>query len=256
MSKRVLITREIPGSLAVELRQRGFEPVHLPVLGLRATDDPPPCASALVGNRDKPNVALITSSAVLRFCPNLPTVLAGVEIVAVGEETANALRQAGMNVVSIGERGGREGVKLLNAWMASHQTGLGTWVWYVGAHTPSNPLVDALLRFEDQYRDTMNLGYWRVYRSSVNRGLQDKVSRLPSVEWTTFTSGRSASGLVEQLGLESRFLSQAKVAVIGHTTADVVTSLGLKIHAIAERPSMRDLAEAIFRASQSGTDRD
>jgi len=256
MSKRVLITREIPGSLAVELRKRGFEPVHLPVLRLQATDESPPCASAMLGTVNKPNAALITSSAVLRFSPKLPTVLAGVDVVAVGEETANVLRQAGMRVVAVGERGGRESVKLLDTWMANQRSGSRIWVWYVGAQTPSVPLVNALLGFEDKHRDTMSLGYWRVYRSGVIQGLQDTVLRLPTVQWTTFTSGRSASGLVEQLGVEHPCLSQAKIAVIGHTTAEVVASLGLEIHAIAERPSMRDLAEAICHASTTGSGRD
>lgn len=223
--RRVLVTREEAEPLAGFLRALDLEPLHLPLFTLEATGAPPPT--------DRPGLLLVSSAAALRFRPDLAAYTAGAPAVAVGAATAEALRAAGIEVLAVGRAGGAEALRLLPA-IAERGPGASRWagasLWYVGAEEPSAPLREALAEIPHVH--------WSVYRQ---RGASPAaLHTLRPFEAVTFASPSAVEAFAEDP-------HPAAVITIGETTAAAARARGWSVHAMAEAPSLRALAEASAR---------
>jgi uroporphyrinogen-III synthase len=213
---RVLITREQAEPLAGMFRERGLEWAHVPLVALRATERASP--------EGRPTVALVTSAAVVRFVPRLAEHLQGARVVAVGQQTATALKRAGVVIESVGTSGGVDALGLLNVKA-------GDVAWYIGAETPSTGL-DAALSLTEIER-------WPVYCNEAPSGVKE---RLASVDFDciTFASGSAVRTFVAALGMPS-----VPVIVLGRSTRVVAESLGLAVAVVASAPTMSALVDAV-----------
>ena len=213
---RVLITRERAEPLQSMFTNEGLEWIHVPLIALRETGSPPPDG--------QPDGVLITSASVCRFVPNLQSILGNAKVVAVGESTAKALTEIGVNVHHVGHGGGLEALELLQS--LDVEPG-----WYVGAKEPSPDLGEALKR--------CGLTCWPVYQNHAPLGAR-KALLHANFNVVTFTSGSAVHAFVEAVGVP-----QVPVVVLGQSTRAVAESLGVQVSATAGEPTMRALVDSV-----------
>jgi uroporphyrinogen-III synthase len=197
-------------------RERGLEWVHVPLVALRATQRVPPDG--------RPTVALVTSAAVVRFVPRLAEHLDGARVVAVGQQTATALERAGVVIGSVGTSGGVDALGLLNVQV-------GDVAWYVGAEAPSDGLDTAL--------KSTQIERWPVYVNEAPSGVSERLAAA-EFDCITFASGSAVRTFVAALGVPSD-----PVIVLGRSTRVVAESLGLAVAAVASKPTMSALVDAV-----------
>ena len=220
---RVLITRERAQPLAGLLQERGLVVVHVPLVALHPTGDSPPAGC--------PDVVLVTSVAGVRFATNLPRLIAGARVCAVGQVTAAALRKAGIEVAMVGDAGGLEALRMLDIQP-------GQRAWYVGAQEPSEDLGKELSR--------MGLQRWSVYRNDTPADCAEKL-RLADYDCIAFTSGSAVRTFVGICGVPDK-----PVFVLGPSTSKVANSVGLSVLGTAAAPTMEALADVLGAVVLSG----
>ena len=225
MSGRVLHTREHGSPLEEMLRERGVEPVHVPLIARSATGDAPPVGP--------PAVALFTSPAAVRFAPMLASVLRGAVCVAVGEATAGAHRARGVQDVRVGSGGGAAVAALLRA---VHEAAPGT-IWHVRGRKTSRTVARSLL---EQGLEPLP---WVVYETRAAGNAVAGLATVGPVDAVCLASGSAARAYAGA----SRAL-RARVAVIGPDTAAVAREAGLEVHSIAATPDLEGLADAAVQA--------
>jgi len=212
----VLITSERQEPLASLLRDRGLHVIHEAFVTRMATKEEPP-----VG---RPDCVLVTSSAVARFKRDLVNHIGHGRVVAVGESTARSLAAIGVTVHTVGDSGGVEAFRLLE--LQDREV-----CWYVGAERPSQGLLEVL--------ESAEVRRWSVYRTlhveAPNALATDRADVV------CFTSGSAATSYARAFGVPT-----CAVAVLGMTTADVAQNLGMRVSAVAERPTLEALADAIM----------
>jgi uroporphyrinogen-III synthase len=214
---RVLVTRTQAEPLAGFLRELGLLPVHLPLVMLRPTGTAPP------GDRPPPQGAIVTSASAARLAPEVVDWLQRGRVVAVGEATACALREAGIEPAVVAEGSGASALELSP-----------TGACFVGALEPAPALRSAI--------ESGRVTHWPVYeRASVMLDIDG----LPTVSCVTLASP-SAAAAWAGLGVQKT----VPVAVIGPTTQDAALRLGLLVGAVSVRPSMQGLALAARKVSQ------
>jgi uroporphyrinogen-III synthase len=209
---RILVTREDAEPLAGLLAAGGAQPVHVPLLRLAPTGAPPP--------EGRPDSVLVTSAAAVRFAVDVAP-LRDVRVVAVGLATARALAEANVQVAAVGRGAGADAVPLL---------GPGT-AWHVGAVEVSPELRAALAGTRVQR--------WAVYRNEVPPDTGRLLAEALPVDVLTFCSGSA----VRAFAAEAR-AGEARVAVLGSSTASVAKAAGLPVDAVAARLDLEALAEA------------
>ncbi len=219
---RVLITRSVASPMDVMLRESGACPVHVPLLSLRPTLSPPPPG--------RPGLVLISSASTASAVPHLAGVLAGAEVVAVGEKTAAALRRIGVSVAEVGDAGGAEVVARMSRRI--RERGADS-AWVVGARQLSPQLSEALDRVS--WRPIR----WSVYENLPPRDTAAALAEALPVDVITLASGSAARVLAA-----SADPGDAAVVVIGPSTAEDARSVGLSVHAVAARPSLEALVAA------------
>jgi len=216
MRMRTLITRENPEPLAGQLSGLGLDSIHVPLVMLEATGLKPPPGV--------PEWALVTSAAVTRFAPQLDQILGNSKVVAVGNQTADALEGVGIKVAKVGEAGGIEALGLVGLVVDE-------LCWYVGAEHPSVGLKEAMER--------RGVLHWPVYRNCVPK---DAVERLHSATYdcVTFASGSAVRAFVGSVGVP-----RVPVVVLGPSTKQAAESLGVRVAGMAAEPTMQSLAAAV-----------
>ena len=210
---RVLITREHASPMDSLLSSIGHDPVHVPLVSLRATGDPMP--------QVKPNAALVTSKAVVRFVHGLDRVLAGVRVAAVGQATADALTHAGVTVHIVGREGGVEaltGLEVLSTEVA----------WFIGAKNPSGLLNAELNR--------LGVRRWSVYCNSTPNSVAATLVQT-DFDAVTFASGSAVRAFAKALGPVD-----CPVFAIGNSTATEARAVGFRRVATAQANSLEALA--------------
>ncbi len=220
---RVLITRASAAPMDEMLQKRGAEPVHVPLLSLQPTGEPPPIKA--------PAIALISSAMTPTVAPDLARHLCGVPVVAVGAKTAAALRRVGVVVAAEGSRGGAAAV----AAVTERHDGRGA-VWVIGARQLSPQLAAALARAP------WSPERWSVYENHPPAAVAEALSGVLPVDVITFASGSAA-----RVFARSAAPGAARVVVIGPSTAADARSVGLPVHTIAARPSLEALVEAALQ---------
>jgi len=212
----VLITSERQEPLATLLLERGLDSIHCAFVSSVGTREEPPVIS--------PDCVLVTSSAVARFTPNLLDHIGQARVVAVGNTTATALASIGVTVHAVGETGGVEAFRRLG--LKEHEVG-----WYVGAEAPSAALNQLLVGSA--------IHRWSVYRTVLIEPAD--FDEVGSADVVCFTSGSAVRSYGQTVGI-----SHCPVAVLGATTAGVARELGMGVDAVAERPTLESLADAVL----------
>ncbi len=169
-------------------------------------------------------------------------VLAGVRLAAVGTETARALDAAGLKgaLVPPADRQRQEG--LLEALLAA-------------LPPPAAPgariLFPQALGGRELVRDELARRGYAVDVVPVSQTIALPLAEPPPpFDVATFASPSALRAFVERLGVER--LAQARVAVIGPTTANAAAALGVRVDAMPPNPSVPALVQSLIELRASG----
>lgn len=169
--------------------------------------------------------------------------LAGVRVAAIGQPTAQAIRQRlGINADLVPTQFVAES---LAGELIAQQDMQGKRVLLLRADIARPALPELLTQAGAQVTDLA------IYQTRLARELPvDVLEALwqRQVEWVTFTSSSTARNLVQLLGEEANLLESVKIASIGLITSRTVRELGYAVAAEAKRSDIDGLVEAIVEA--------
>lgn len=169
--------------------------------------------------------------------------LAGVRVAAIGQPTAQAIRQhLGINADLVPTQFVAES---LAGELIAQQDMQGKRVLLLRADIARPALPELLTQAGAQVTDLA------IYQTRLARELPvDVLEALwqRQVEWVTFTSSSTARNLVQLLGEEANLLESVKIASIGPITSRTVRELGYAVAAEAKRSDIDGLVEAIVEA--------
>jgi uroporphyrinogen III methyltransferase/synthase len=254
---RVLVTRpegDTAGPFAEALAAAGATPVLYPTIAVAAPPSWEPLDAAMdlcaharrlgspAGASDY-GWAIFTSPSAVGFTLGrlaarrlTADVLAGVRLAAVGTETARALDAAGLPgaLVPPADRQRQEG--LLKALL-------------VALPPPGAPGVRILfpqaLGGRELVRDELARRGYAVDVVPVSQTIALPLAEPPpAFDVATFASPSALRAFVERLGGER--LAQARVAVIGPTTASAAAALGVRVDTMPPSPSVPALVQSLI----------
>jgi uroporphyrinogen III methyltransferase/synthase len=242
--KRVLVTRprDQSAGLADALAARGAQPILLPTIEIRPSDDLGPLDRAL-DTLVAPNWIAFTSANAVAICldrlaTRLGTLPQGVRVAAVGSGTARALAARGVGVDFVpsrftGEQLGRE-----------LEPVVGRRVLVPRAARGREELVAELRRRGAEVEDIP------VYETLPAAADPDGLRELwQGVDAATFTSASTVENYVALLGERAaRLLDDTLIACIGPVTAEAARSLGLPVHVQPVEHTIPGLVAALEHA--------
>lgn len=226
--------------LVALLEEAGARTVVWPTLAFAPPDDPTALLDALA-EPDRWDWLVFTSARAVEPVATHLGDLADLRarIAAVGDATAAAVRHQGGVVSVIGGGGGRALARAL----ASEADLSGAHVLFPAASRASDDLVDALenagavVARVDAYRTVLRPPEGVAVRRDLEAG----------VDAVTFVSPSAATALDHALdGSLGRTLGTRATVAIGATTAAAVRELGVRRVAVADRPSLESLVEAVI----------
>jgi uroporphyrinogen-III synthase len=247
--KRVLVTRAAHqvGKLSEGLRDAGFEPVEVPVLGIRPPADSGPLDAALA-NLKTYDWLILTSANTIRALQERSVArgysLAGPLVAAVGEATASAARKAGLEVAVVPENYVAEA---LVESLADHVGG--KRILLARAEIARDVIPDALraggakVDVVDAYRNVLPESAPVLLRAAIENG----------IDAATFTSSSSVTHLADAAraaNLPFPFAAVPAVS-IGPITSGTLREQGWEPAAEASTSDIPGLIEAVRRFFRS-----
>ena len=246
--RRVLVTRAAhqAGKLSEGLRLRGFEPVEVPVLEIQ----PPLSFDALdaaLRELESYDWLIVTSTnaveALTARALKLAVPLAALEkleIAAIGEATAKAVRKAGFDVALVPEKYVAE--SLAESFMDRVR---GKKILLARAEVARDVIPDAL-RAAGGTVDVVD-----AYRNAIPEGAPEQLRRAleQGIDAATFTSSSSVTHLADAAraaGLAFPFAG-VKAVSIGPVTSQTLRAAGWEPAAEAEPSDIPGLIEALSR---------
>jgi len=246
--RRVLVTRAAhqAGKLSDGLRARGFEPVEVPVLEIQ----PPLSFDALdaaLSELESYDWLIVTSTnaveALTARAVKLAVPLAALEkleIAAIGEATAKAVRKAGFDVALVPEKYVAE--SLAESLMDRVR---GKKILLARAEVARDVIPDAL-RVAGGTVDVVD-----AYRNAIPEGAPEQLRRAleQGIDAATFTSSSSVTHLADAAraaGLAFPFAG-VKAVSIGPVTSQTLRAAGWEPAAEAEPSDIPGLIEALSR---------
>ena len=246
--RRVLVTRAAhqAGKLSEGLRLRGFEPVEVPVLEIQ----PPLSFDALdaaLRELESYDWLIVTSTnaveALTARALKLAVPLAALEkleIAAIGEATAKAVRKAGFDVALVPEKYVAE--SLAESLMDRVR---GKKILLARAEVARDVIPDAL-RAAGGTVDVVD-----AYRNAIPEGAPEQLRRAleQGIDAATFTSSSSVTHLADAAraaGLAFPFAG-VKAVSIGPVTSQTLRAAGWEPAAEAEPSDIPGLIEALSR---------
>jgi uroporphyrinogen-III synthase len=238
---RVLVTRaaEDAGEILSLLRERGIEPVLLPLLAVEATWRQSELEAALESVR--PRLVLVTSRRAVDPLLAIGKELreAGVAVATVGESSALRAHDAGLQVLAHADHA----AELLDR-LAEAGPGLGPILWLRG-----NRALDTLRR------GLLDLGHELhelvVYRTILLRPKpEDLAQALRGLDAACFTSPTTVAALLLAVSREWLHRHQVRLIAIalGPTTREALFSAGFRRIRTASEPSAPALVDAALSA--------
>jgi len=250
---RVLVTRpqgDAAGPFAEALAAAGATPVLYPTIVVAAPPSWEPMDAAIDRARAGDyGWAIFTSPSAVGFTLGRLTArgltaqaLAGVRLAAVGTETARALRAAGLDVALVPAADQQRQEGLLEALVAA-------------LPPPAAPGVRILfpqaLGGRELVRDELARRGYAVDVVPVSRTIaRDLIEPPPAFDVATFASPSALRAFVERLG--GGRLAEARVAVIGPTTAAAAAVLGVRVDAMPSNPNVASLVQCLIELRTSG----
>jgi uroporphyrinogen-III synthase len=238
--RRVLVTRAAgqAAALSQELRQLGAAVVEVPAIAIVpvAPLEEVRAAARWLRGRRPPRWMAVTSANVAGILGelDLPDELAGIRAAAVGEPTARALREAGVNVNLVATGSGAE---VLADRLIAAGAGAGA-IWLPQAVAARPELAELLraagadVRVTACYRTAPVPGLARLLRAAIGE-------RIDAV---TLLSPSAAEAVVAAIGAEA--LCRIAVVCVGRTTAASLRSHGVSA-VIAGRGDAEGVAAAV-----------
>jgi uroporphyrinogen III methyltransferase / synthase len=257
--KRVVVTRSeaSDGPLSSELRNLGLPVLLWPAVTVEMTD-PGPLEEALAHITDFQWIVFASRHAVAAVTGQMPTPPEGVKIAAVGQATAQVLRQRGWPVDLLPTES--NAAALVDAFAA--EAGL----------TAAPPVADARPRIlypaSSRALPTIAAGLTQLgaeviqveaYRTESSSALDVEDCRSwiarGSIGAVTFASPSAVDELEHALGKDDfdRLLSAAPAVAIGPTTAKALTERG-HTPALAESATLQGLAHTTHRLLRARED--
>jgi uroporphyrinogen III methyltransferase/synthase len=251
----VLVTRpqgDAAGPFAEALAAAGATPVLYPTIVVAAPPSWEPMDAAIDRARAGDyGWAIFTSPSAVGFTLGRLTArgltaqaLSGVRLAAVGSETARALRAAGLDAALVppAEQQRQEGLLagLLAALPPPASGAPGTRILFPQA-----------LGGRELVRDELARRGYAVDVVPVSQTIaRDLTEPPPAFDVATFASPSALRAFVERLG--ARRLAEARVAVIGPTTAAAAAVLGVRVDAMPSNPSVPALVQSLIDLRASG----
>jgi len=239
--KRILVTRarDQAGPVCRDISQRGGIPILLPCLAVRCLPENIRHGLVLL-KRNHPHV-LFTSANGVRCVSEvlqgkLSRVLARTTVAAVGDKTATALREAGLNDILVPASASQAG--LLQAWLA---TQVPRTLVFFRAEEGSDLLAGGLRK----HGCTVHTIH--AYRTICPAGDTDDTRRLLAagdVDAVLLGSARTARHYVQRIG-DVRLANRPVVAVISRQAATCAQSLGLDVQVIAKQASFSSMLDEL-----------
>jgi uroporphyrinogen III methyltransferase / synthase len=236
---RVLVTRprEQAPALANAIRALGGEPVVYPTIELAPPTDWSALDAALA-NADRYAWLVFTSPSAARFtCARAEAIgvrerLVGPRIAAVGAETARTVTALGLRV------------DLVPTEAEQRQEGLAAAFLHAGLAAGTRVLFPQAVGGREHLREVLVSHGCAVDVVPVCRTLPvADPPPLPAFDAAIFASPSALKAFVARWGSAS--LAPVAVAVIGPTTAEAARSLGVRVDAMPDVPSMPALARAL-----------
>jgi len=170
--------------------------------------------------------------------------LSGVRLAAVGTETARALRAAGLDAALVPPADQQRQEGLLEALLAALPPPA------TGA-PGGRILFPQALGGRELVRDELARRGYAVDVVPVSQTIaRDLTEPPPAFDVATFASPSALRAFVERLG--SGRLAEARVAVIGPTTAAAAAVLGVRVDAMPSNPSIPALVQCLIELRASG----
>jgi hydroxymethylbilane synthase len=245
---RVVVTRprRQAGPLIATLLQRGAEPVPLPTIRIEPISDTAQLDLAIEElRRDAIDWCVFTSANAVEVFANRmealdvgPSQLADVRVAAVGQATATAVVDAGLNLTLIPESATAEALSAaLRQVMRA-----GARVLYPRSAMGRDVLPNEL---RAAGCDVLAIDVYRTLSEpNVDRRVLDRVRR-GEVDVITFASPSSVRHLVALLGSDCVGLNRIPVVCAGPVTAQAAREAGLFVTAVSETPDAVAMSNAI-----------
>jgi uroporphyrinogen III methyltransferase/synthase len=260
--KRVVVTKSAPGSLtlASALGRAGADVAIVPCLAIAPPEDPAAFDRAVQNVANHNGVIVSSPAAADALLAALVRVgldaraLAGRQVAAIGEGTAAALRRGGLLADLVPEQSSSEG--LVRA-LADREWLDRAWL-HVRAAEGRDVLRDAIAEAGGRYAVAASHRTVRPpVHAAVLAGLRPTDEGGEGFDVVCLSSGRAAKHLLATLGdawgeaVARARLGAAALVAVGPPTAAAITSLGLRVAAIAESPDDDAMVAAVTDAARS-----
>lgn len=244
---RVLITRPADQAeeSAEQVRTAGGIPLVFPCLRPAPPRDPRPLHAALAELESFDAIALTSAQAVEAIEPVMRVTSARMPLIAaVGERTADALHCRGLAPDLVGDSDGAAlAARLLEA-LRSREPGRPGRVLLPQAEEARDELRAALV---SAGAEPVPVTAYRMIAASADelRGLVEAVTG-GTADLAPFGSPRTVAVALGALGPDAaRELRRLRVGAIGQTTAAGLREAGVRVDAVAPRPSFEALLRAL-----------
>jgi uroporphyrinogen III methyltransferase/synthase len=253
--KRVLVTRDRSqsGPMVRTLRDAGAEPVVVPMIRLAPPEDWAEVDAALdaIASYD---AMLITSANAIRFLAEraeargVSLTPAGLQVLCVGPQTAEATRDAGVAVHRVPES--RYDADGLLDEIVKHLPPKGCRFLFPRAEKAREVLPEGLSAAGAQV-DSVTV--YRTLPPEIDGAALRALLLEEGLDALTFTSPSTVENFVAILDAESRAAAgRCIVAAIGPVTAEALRREGLAPDVLAERASVPDLVAALAARVSGG----
>lgn len=215
--RRILVTgsERIMESQRAELAKMEAEVFSLPTIQIESTPVSIPAKTDLIVLTSKHAVPAVDWRNVAAL------------VAVVGEATANAVREVGIEPALVAEGPGGEALaaEIIAADIMGEQ------IVHVGSDIARPELADALTAAGA--RVTSLIGYVNRPVTAIDAELRDRIAR-GEMEAVTFASPSSVAAFVQLIAVDLPALSGAAMIAIGPTTARAMVDHNLPVHATAE----------------------
>jgi len=243
----VVVTRDEPadGPLSSALRSLGLAVLAWPVLRVLPPEDVTPLTDALARATEFDWMVFASQHAVQAVTERLPASPPGVRIAAVGERTAEALRERGWEVQVVPSEA--SAAALVEA-LLPHVT-RGTRVLFPASSRALPTLPAGLERLGAQ---VITVEAYRTHASGLDVGTCRADIEREAVGAVTFTSPSAVEELDRALGPPyfQRLLGASSAVALGTTTARAIAAYGVE-PVLAEPATLHGLAATTYRVLQA-----
>ena len=243
--KRVMVTRSRSqvSVLSELLSSEGAQPLEVPTIEIRPLDNYDHLDNALSTLSDYSWILFVSTNAVDAVFDRMAKLsqdtraFSPVKVAAIGDATAEALRQRGIFPDYVPKESMSESIV----------EGLGT-VGLEGSTVllPRTDIgSDSLSKRLTAYGATVQ--EVTAYRTVIPKDAHMRVSEIldQDIDIATFTSSSTVGNLAKVLNGNMEQLSKVKIACIGPITAAAANKVGLKVNIVAENSTIQGLVAAI-----------